>query len=96
MHHPMDASPLPPWLPQRPLRILSVSTMFPSEALPVHAVFVRHRLLALARFADVRVVSPIPDFPVVAHLLEKYAPRLQIPREQTHARGPWLPNARAS
>lgn len=87
MQHSMDASPLPSWLPQRPLRILSVSTMFPSEALPVHAVFVRHRLLALARFAEVRVVSPIPDFPFVAHLVDKYAPRLQIPREQTHARG---------
>ena len=83
----MDASSLPSWLPQRPLRILSISTMFPSEALPVHAVFVRHRLLALARLADVRVVSPVPDFPLVARFIDKYGPRLQVPREQTHARG---------
>jgi teichuronic acid biosynthesis glycosyltransferase TuaC len=83
----MDAPALPPWLPQRPLRILSVSTMFPSEALPVHAVFVRHRLLALARLADVRVLSPVPDFPLVARFVEKYAPRLRIPTEQVHARG---------
>lgn len=83
----MDPSSLPPWLPQRPLRVLSIATMFPSEALPVHAVFVRHRLLALARVADVRVVSPVPDFPFVARVVDKYAARLRIPREQTHARG---------
>jgi glycosyltransferase involved in cell wall biosynthesis len=83
----MDAPALPPWLPQRPLRILSVSTMFPSEALPVHAVFVRHRLLALARLADVRVISPVPDFPLVARFVDKYAPRRRIPAEEVHARG---------
>ena len=71
----------------RPLRVLSISTMFPSEALPVHAVFVRHRLLALSRLAEVRVMSPVPDFPLVARFVNKYAPRLKIPLEQTHAAG---------
>jgi glycosyltransferase involved in cell wall biosynthesis len=74
----------PERIPERPLRVLSVSTMFPSEALPVHAVFVRHRLLALARFADVRVVCPVPDFPLVARLAPKYSTRLKIPEQQVH------------
>lgn len=68
----------------RRLRVLSVSTMFPSDGLPVHGVFVRHRLQALARYADVRVVSPVPVFPVATRVVPKYRPRLAIPREQVH------------
>lgn len=73
-----------PNLPERPLRVLSVSTMFPSSALPLHAVFVRYRLLALARLCDVRVLCPVPDFPLVARVFEKYRSRLGVPESQLH------------
>lgn len=68
----------------RRLRILSITTMFPSDGLPVHAVFVRNRLREIATHAELRVVSPVPVFPVATRAVPKYRPRLSIPREQVH------------
>lgn len=45
------------------MRILSFSYCFPNQANPTFGVFVEHRLAAMARRADLRVVSPSPWFP---------------------------------
>lgn len=44
----------------RRLRVLSISTVFPSPAFPSHGLFVYERLRHLAVRADVRVVAPVP------------------------------------
>lgn len=65
------------------MNILSVTTLFPSRAQPVHAVFVYNRLKhvanALAGRGEVRVIAPIPFFPF-DRFIPKYAERHQIPR----------------
>jgi len=52
------------------VRILCIATMFPNPRMPVHAQFVKQRLDALSRRADLIMVSPIPWFPG-----ERYFPR---------------------
>jgi len=47
----------------RRLRVLSVSSLFPTEGQPQAGVFVQRRLQALSELADVQVVRPIPWFP---------------------------------
>ena len=60
------------------VRILCIATMFPNPRMPVHAQFVKQRLDALAKTADLIVLSPIPWFPGERHLA-RYANRSQIP-----------------
>jgi glycosyltransferase involved in cell wall biosynthesis len=42
------------------LRVLSVSCVFPNPVEPEAGLFVRHRLQAIARQADVTVIAPVP------------------------------------
>lgn len=63
------------------MNVFIVSTMYPSSAQPVHAVFVEQRVAAIARLANVVVVSPIPWFPF-ASLFRRYAHRSRIPRRE--------------
>ena len=44
---------------QRPLRILSLASAYPNPLQPTVGVFVERRLRALARIAEVQVVSPV-------------------------------------
>jgi teichuronic acid biosynthesis glycosyltransferase TuaC len=48
------------------LRVLCVTTLFPSSANPRHGIFVETRLCELRKHAplDVRVVAPVPWFPI--------------------------------
>jgi glycosyltransferase involved in cell wall biosynthesis len=61
------------------MKILSVTTLFPSRAQPVHAVFVYNRLNHVAEHCDLRVIAPIPYFPF-DRFITKYAERRAIPR----------------
>lgn len=61
------------------MKILVVSTMFPNRAEPVHAVFVHNRVAHVAKHCEVRVLSPIPYFPL-AWLLKRYSHRRSIPK----------------
>ncbi len=65
------------------MKVLSVTTLFPSRAQPVHAVFVHNRIQHVAAHhqvrGEVRVIAPIPYFPF-DRFLAKYAERHQIPR----------------
>jgi glycosyltransferase involved in cell wall biosynthesis len=42
------------------MKVLSLSTVFPNPSEPLLGAFVRKRLLALSRYADVRVIAPQP------------------------------------
>jgi glycosyltransferase involved in cell wall biosynthesis len=59
-------------------RVVSIATMFPNPRMPVHAMFVKQRLDALARQVDLTVVSPIPWFPGET-LIGRYRNRNAIP-----------------
>lgn len=65
------------------MKILSVTTLFPSRTQPVHAVFVHNRLKHVAELLKdrgaIRVIAPIPYFPF-DRFIPKYAERHLIPR----------------
>jgi len=46
------------------MRVLVLSTVFPNAKQPAFGVFVRERMRRVARHCDVRVVAPIPWFPL--------------------------------
>lgn len=46
-----------------PLRVLTVSSVFPNAVQPVFGTFVLERVRALSRIADVRVAAPVAWFP---------------------------------
>lgn len=60
------------------MRIVCIATMFPNPRMPVHAQFVKQRLDALSRKADLVVISPIPWFPGERYF-RRYANRSRIP-----------------
>ncbi|HEX4947823.1 MAG TPA: glycosyltransferase [Blastocatellia bacterium] len=65
------------------MKILSVTTLFPSRAQPVHAIFVYNRLKHVAEHQQVRgelrIIAPIPYFPF-DRFISKYTERHRIPR----------------
>jgi glycosyltransferase involved in cell wall biosynthesis len=69
---------------QRPLRVLVWASTFPSSIQPIHGVFVKERVRALARqhHCDVRVISPVPYFPPWRQFPRWY-PFSQVPRRET-------------
>ncbi|MBS1809167.1 MAG: glycosyltransferase [Acidobacteria bacterium] len=71
------------------MNILSVTTLFPSRAQPVHAVFVHNRLKQVAELledrGELRVIVPIPYFPFDRHI-PKYADRHRIPHSDQMGR----------
>lgn len=46
------------------MRVLVLSSTFPSEQQPTRGVFVRHRIRGLAKRCEVVVVAPVPWFPM--------------------------------
>lgn len=70
-----------------PLRVLTVTTLFPSLVSPRHGIFVETRLRKLRETmpVDVRVVAPVPWFPVTWSIAGRYAEYAATPRrEQRH------------
>lgn len=63
------------------MKILSISTMYPNAAQPVHATFVRERVRALAKKAEVKVIAPVPYFPGLG-TTAKGRLRLSIPHHE--------------
>ena len=64
------------------LRVLTFSSLFPSEARPRHGIFVENRLLHLVRDCDVdaRVVAPVPWFPFRGEVFGSYGRLAATPR----------------
>jgi teichuronic acid biosynthesis glycosyltransferase TuaC len=61
------------------MRILSISSLFPTVGLPNHGIFVYNRLQAMAEEgADITVINPLPDSPV-HRVLKKYRDHLNAP-----------------
>jgi teichuronic acid biosynthesis glycosyltransferase TuaC len=60
------------------MKILSLTTLFPTRVQPVHAIFVYNRLNHMAELAEVKVVAPVPYFPF-ENLRPSYQYRSQVP-----------------
>ncbi len=58
------------------MKILALSYLFPNPAQPNYGVFVRNRLAALSRYADITVVNPLPWSP-----LHRFVPRFSAQRD---------------
>lgn len=82
------------------MRILSFTTLYPNALQPIHGVFVENRLRKLAASGNVelRVVAPVPWFPIDAAWAGSYAKYARVPRRETrhgleveHPRYPLIP-----
>lgn len=65
------------------MKVLTVSMMYPTKPRPSFGVFVKNRMVEVAKLVDdLVVVSPQPWFPLVHHLFpDKYSHRAQVPKE---------------
>ena len=69
------------------MRILSFTTLYPNAAQPIHGVFVENRLrqVAASGAAEIKVVAPVPWFPVSSRWAGGYAKYAKVPaRERRH------------
>lgn len=77
-----------PGLPNdRPLRLLTFSTLYPNAEQPHHGIFVENRLrhLLASGAAESRVVAPVPWFPLSSPRFGSYAINARVPRiEERH------------
>src|SRR5215472_2204682 len=83
-----------------PIKVLTITTLYPNEAQPTHGVFVENRLRHLAETGEVRlrVVAPVPWFPWKGQSFGKYATFARVPSAEvrhdipiTHPRYPLIP-----
>jgi len=65
------------------LRVLVLSDVYPSEAQPVHGLFVKHRMMEVAKLCEIKIVAPVPFFPMV-QILPRYRFRNLVPRREKH------------
>jgi glycosyltransferase involved in cell wall biosynthesis len=73
--------------PSKPIRLITVSTLYPNAAQPTHGVFVENRLRHLVASGAVvsRVVAPVPYFPCKSPRFGRYAIFAQVPTwEERH------------
>ena len=66
------------------IRILTFSTLYPSESMPRHGIFVENRLRQLLASGEVesRVVAPVPWFPFRHHVFGSFADFARVPRDE--------------
>lgn len=85
---------------QRPLRLLTFSTLFPSAERPNHGVFVENRLrhLVATRPVESTVMAPVPYFPFKTARFRSWSQHARTPRREVrhgvtvhHPRYPLLP-----
>lgn len=71
------------------LRVLTFTSLYPSQARPRHGIFVETRLSHLVEDCpvDARVVAPVPWFPSAAPAFGAYARFAATPRRATRANG---------
>jgi teichuronic acid biosynthesis glycosyltransferase TuaC len=74
----MDTSSYESITPEKPLKVFSITTMFPNPKLPQFGIFVLRRLVAAQEHATIIIVNPIPYFPG-ATLLARYKHRSGLP-----------------
>lgn len=82
------------------LRIASISTLFPNPAQPRHGIFLQHRLRHMARLrgVELRIIAPVPWFPLTSTNFGRYAVYGRVPRvdaldsvKVVHPRYPAIP-----
>jgi glycosyltransferase involved in cell wall biosynthesis len=59
------------------MKVLVVSSMFPNNKQPTFGIFVKNRMQALSRHADLSIVAPIPYCPLVEYM-DRYAYRTGV------------------
>ncbi len=77
-----------------PIKILTLTTLYPNSEQARHGLFVRHRLQQLIKShpVEAEVVAPVPWFPVSWGFLGKYAVFSKVKKyEQQGAVGIWHP-----
>ena len=47
------------------MKVLVVSSMFPNNNQPTFGIFVKNRMRALSRYAELSVVAPVPFCPLI-------------------------------
>ena len=69
------------------VRVLTVTTLYPSAARPTHGVFVENRMRRLAATgrADIRVIAPVPWFPFKDERFGEYAQFARTPLREERA-----------
>ena len=70
---------------ERPLRVLTFTSLYPNAAKPQHGVFVETRLRQLVGSGEVsaRVLAPVPYFPFRSERFGAYATYARAPRSET-------------
>lgn len=70
---------------ERPLRVLTFTSLYPNAAKPQHGVFVETRLRQLVGSGEVsaRVLAPVPYFPFRSERFGAYATFARAPRSET-------------
>ncbi|MFA6320563.1 MAG: glycosyltransferase [Candidatus Omnitrophota bacterium] len=63
------------------MKVLVYTTLFPNSKMPNHGVFVKARILQLAKLCDIRVVAPVPYFPHI-NISKKWYAFSQVPAEE--------------
>ncbi len=67
------------------MRFLVFTTLYPNAQMPAHGIFVENRLRAFLQRhdADVRVIAPVPWFPLGHNAFGKYARWARTPHRET-------------
>ena len=82
------------------MKILTITSLYPNREMPRHGVFVENRLrhLVASGAVDLRVVAPVPWFPIGAEWAGTYGRYARVPTEEirqgiplTHPRYPLVP-----
>lgn len=66
------------------MKILSLSSLMPNAAQPVHGIFLKHRLLNLATTSsqEMKAVAPVPWFPLGQACFGRYAKYSRVPERE--------------
>lgn len=64
------------------MKVLTLSTLYPTRPRPYFGVFVKNRMVEVAKLVDeLTVISPQPWFPFVHHFVQQYQHRPDVPSE---------------
>ncbi len=61
------------------LKVLTLTTLYPNKEQPVHAVFVKNRIVALSKLCNIKIVAPIPSSFILKLFSKKYRLFSKIP-----------------
>ena len=64
------------------LKILVFTTVFPNQKQPNLGVFVRERMSRVAKHCQIKVIAPVPYFPLAGLFKEKYRKRIPLIEDQ--------------